>query len=202
MTFSRDARAVPAVFLTSLVLIACAPGNADRASGESTAMTSDDRATTAPARPGSEPAGEVLATRNAPITLDKASTTVSMEVPPALPESVGGGERLGLYLEGLELEKAGVYFDVYANLPEGRKPDPGSPHYVGALSSFGPPGAKVGYDITQLVHKLEAAGSWTGDLKLTFVRRGLEPPPGQPGLESVPDDVPPVRIRRVRIVRE
>jgi hypothetical protein len=182
----RDARAVPATFLTAFFLIACAPGRADRAAEEPSAMKSENRA------------GEVLAVRNAPITLTEERTTVSMDVP----EILGGeGERLGLYLEGLEMEKAGVYFDVYANLPAGVKPDPAGPYYVGALSSFGPKGAKVGFDVTKLVEKLEAEGRWTGDLKLTFVRRGLEPPPGQPRLEVV-EDAPAVRIQRVRIVRE
>lgn len=177
----RDARAVPVIALTALFLIACTPGNADRAAGERSAMKSENRA------------GEVLATRNTPITLEEERTTVSMEVP----ESMGGeGGRLGLYLEGLEMEKAGVYFDVYANLPSGAKLDPASPYYVGALSSFGPKGAKVGFDVTKLVEKLEAEGRWADDLKLTFVRRGLE------GLESIQEEVPPVRIQRVRIVRE
>lgn len=191
MKTPRDARAVPVILLTSLFLIACTPGNADRAAGERSAMKSETRAS-------SPPAGEVLAARNIPINLTKERTTVSMEVP----ESLGGeGGRLGLYLEGLEMEKAGVYFDVYANLPTGAKPDSTSPYYVGVLSSFGPAGAKVGFDVTKLVGKLEAEGRWTKDLKLTFVRRGLEPPAGGAGLESVPD-VPPVKIQRVRIVRE
>jgi hypothetical protein len=186
MKASRDARAVSITVLTALFLIACTPSNADRAAGERSAMKPDNRAS-------SQPAGDVLAARNTPITLKEERTTVSMEVP----ESVGGeGGRLGLYLEGLEMEKAGVYFDVYANLPSGAKPDPASPYYVGALSSFGPAGAKVGFDVTKLVGKLEAEGRWAEDLKLTFVRRGLE------GLESVPEEVPPVRIQRVRIVRE
>jgi hypothetical protein len=185
MKVLRDARAVPVAFLTVLFLIACAPE-------EPSAMESNKQTA----------AGEVLAARNTPITLKEERTTISMEVPPAMPESVGGeGERLGLYLEGLEMEKAGVYFDVYANLPAGAKPDPASPYYVGALSSFGPKGAKVGFDVTKLVEKLNAEGRWTGDLKLTFVRRGLEPAPGEPQLEVI-EEAPTVRIQRVRIVRE
>lgn len=184
----RDARAVPVTLLASFFLIACAPGRSDRAAEEPSAMESEKQAA----------AGDVLAARNTPIVLEEERTTVSMEVP----ESLGGeGGRLGLYLEGLEMEKAGVYFDVYANLPPGAKPEPASPYYVGALSSFGPKGAKVGFDVTKLVGKLEAEGRWTGDLKLTFVRRGLEPAPGEPRLEGV-EEAPAVRIQRVRIVRE
>lgn len=164
------------LLLTALFL-ACAPGNADRPAPEA-AMTSE-----APAP------GEVLASRDQPVTLGER-TTVEIEMPAALPESVGG-ERLGLYIEGLDLGKTGAYFDVYANT-----------HHVGTLSSFGPAGAKVGYDITDLVRKLEGEGRWKGDLQLTFVRRGLEPPAGQPRMETVPEDGPPARFQRIRVVRE
>jgi hypothetical protein len=73
---------------------------------------------------------------------------------------------------------------------------------VGALSSFGPAGAKVGFDITGLVRKLEKEKGWTGNLKLTFVRRGLEAPEGAPRAEAVPEEGPPPRFQRIRIVRE
>lgn len=165
------------LLLTALVL-ACAPGNADRPAQESAAMTSE-----------TPPPGEVLATRDKPVTLGER-TTVEVEMPPASLESVGGGERLGLYIEGLDLGKTGAYFEVYA----------GS-HLVGTLSSFGPAGARVGYDITGLVRKLEEKGRWTGDLKLTFVRRGLEPPAGQPRMETAPEG-PPARFQRIRVIRE
>lgn len=165
------------LLLTALIL-ACAPGQADRPAPESAAMTSESPAP-----------GEVLAARDKPVTLGER-TTVEIELPPASLESVGGGERLGLYIEGLDLGKTGAYFDVYANS-----------HPVGTLSSFGPAGAKVGYDITGLVRKLEAEGKWTGDLELVFVRRGLEPPKGQPRTETAPEG-PPARFQRIRIVRE
>ncbi|HEY9420846.1 MAG TPA: hypothetical protein VIW92_05500, partial [Thermoanaerobaculia bacterium] len=139
--------------LLTALLIACAPGQADRPARESAAMNSE-----------TPPPGEVLATRDAPVILEKDRTTVEIEMPPALPESIGG-DRLGLYIEGLDLGKTGAYFDVYANS-----------HHVGTLSSFGPAGAKVGYDITGLVRTLEETGNWKGNLQLTFVRRGLEPP--------------------------
>lgn len=159
-------------------LFACAPGGADRPALESAAVTSDHPTP-----------GEVLATRDKPVTLGER-TTVEIEIPPASLESVGGGERLGLYIEGLDLGRAGVYFEVYADS-----------HHLGTLSSFGPAGARVGYDITGLVRKLEEEGRWTGDLKLTFIRRGLEPPAGQPRMETAPEG-PPARFQRIRVVRE
>ncbi|HEX6901129.1 MAG TPA: hypothetical protein VF789_15500 [Thermoanaerobaculia bacterium] len=167
------------LLLTALIL-ACAPGQADRdrPAPESAAMTSESPAP-----------GEVLATRDKPVTLGER-TTVEIEMPAASLESMGGGERLGLYIEGLDLGKTGAYFDVYANSQP-----------VGTLSSFGPAGAKVGYDITGLVRKLEAEGKWKGGLELTFVRRGLEPPKGQPRMETAPEG-PPACFQRIRILRE
>lgn len=165
--------------LLSALLFACAQGQADRPAQESAAMTSESPAP-----------GEVLATREAPVVLEKERTTVEIEMPPAATESLEEG-KLGLYLEGLDLGKTGTYFDVYANSQP-----------VGTLSSFGPAGAKVGFDITGLVRKLEEKGDWKGDLKLTFVRRGLEAPEGAPGAEVLPEEGPPPRFQRIRIVRE
>ena len=164
--------------LLTALLLACAPGQADRdPARESAAMTSE-----------TPPSGQVLATRDKPVTLGER-TTVEIEMPASLPESAGE-DRLGLYIEGLDLGKTGAYFDVYAN-----------EQHVGTLSSFGPAGAKVGYDITGLVRKLEQEGSWKGNLQLTFVRRGLEPPAGRPRMETEPEG-PPARFQRIRIVRE
>ncbi|HEV2844541.1 MAG TPA: hypothetical protein VG477_06825, partial [Thermoanaerobaculia bacterium] len=119
--------------LLTALLIACAPGQADRPAPESAAMTSE-----------SPTPGEVLATRDKPVTLEMDRTTVEIEMPPAAKESLGTEEgRLGLYLEGLDLGRTGTYFDVYANLPPGAEPAPEGPHHVGALSSYGPAGAKV-----------------------------------------------------------
>jgi len=101
--------------------------------------------------------------------------------------------------------RSGAFFEVYANLPRGAKPDPASPYYLGTLSAFGPKGgagATVGYDIGKLVRALESEGRWDGDLTLTFLRRGLEPPAGQPGLRTAPKETPAMRVKRVRVVRE
>ncbi len=178
--------------LAACLLIACAP--AEKPSG----MKPDSPST--PATPG-----EVLSARDVPVTLDEERTTVAIEVPAAQPEAVSrAGDRLGLYVEGLEFGRPGVFFEVYANLPERAAADPAGPHFVGTLSSFGPAGGetKAGFDITPLARKLADQGRWQGEMTLTFVRRGLEPAEGQPTLETIPDDAPPVRFRRIRIVRE
>jgi hypothetical protein len=177
----------PLPFLATLLLLACQPQPE-----EAITMESD------------QPKAETLATRDIDATLDRDRVTVTFAVPKAVPEAAPGKtERLGLYLEGIDAEGSGVYFEVYAELPEGAAASPDSPHYVGTLSSFGPKGEKgttVGYDVTRLVRDLQAKGRWDGELALTFVRRGLEPPPGQPEIESAPGK--PVKVKRVRLVRE
>lgn len=177
----------PVPFLATLFLLACQPQPE-----EATTMESD------------HPTAQALAAHDLEATLDRDRVTVSFAVPTALPEAAPGkAERLGLVLEGIDAEHTGVYFEVYAELPEGAAASPDSPLYLGTLASFGPKGKEgttVSYDVTQLVHRLEAEGRWDGDLSLTFVRRGLQPAPGQPALETAPGK--PVKIKRVRLVRE
>jgi hypothetical protein len=184
MTASRSLGAAPAALLTFFLLPACQPGSAERMTPESASGV------------------EVLSNRNLDMTLDKERQTVEVQVPRVLPEAAG--KKLGLYLEGVDFGRPGVYYEVYADLPPGTEPKPEGPHYLGTLSSFGPKGegTTVGYDITRLVRELESQGRWNGKLSLTFVRRGLLPPPGKAKVESAPKSVPPVRIGRVKIVRE
>jgi hypothetical protein len=189
-----------AALLSVLFLLACRPGTAERpAASAAPAMSASE------APPPKSPQPQVLATSDREITLDQERTTVAVKVPVALPESLGSeGKRLGLYLDGVA-GRSGAFFEVYANLPRGAKPDPASPYYLGTLSAFGPKGgagATVGYDIGKLVRALESEGRWDGDLTLTFLRRGLEPPAGQPSPRTAPKETPAMRVKRVRIVRE
>jgi hypothetical protein len=184
MTASRSLGAAPAALLMFFLLPACRPGSAERMAAEPASGT------------------EVLANQNLDMILDKERTTVEVEVPPAAPEAAG--KKLGLYLEGVDFGRPGVYFEVYAELPPGAEPEPEGTHYLGTLSSYGPKGqgTTVGFDITRLVRELEAQGRWNGKLSLTFVRRGLEPAPGKPKVETAPKKVPSVRVKRMKIVRE
>jgi hypothetical protein len=182
MTASRFLKAAPAALLIFFLLPVCRPGHA---------------------------AVEVLAVRNLDMTLDQERTTVTVEMPAAVRDAAGNeGRKLGLYLEGVEWGRTGTFFEVYANLPEGAAPKPEGPHYLGTLSSYGPKGGAgttVGYDITHLVRTLESEGTWNGRLALTFVHRGLLPPPGQQKPElrpRIPEAPAVTRVRRVKIVRE
>jgi hypothetical protein len=182
MTASRLLKAAPAALLAFFLLPASRPGHA---------------------------AVEVLAVRNLDMTLNQERTTVTVEMPAALRDAAGSdGRKLGLYLEGVEWGRTGTFFEVYANLPPGAEPKPEGAHYLGTLSSYGPKGGAgttVGYDITILVRTLEAEGKWNGRMTLTFIRRGLLPPPGQEKPElrpRIPESLDVTRVRRVRIVRE
>ncbi len=187
MTASRSLGAAPAALLMFFLLPACRPGSAERLAAEPASGT------------------EVLANQNLDMILDKERTTVEVRMPTDVPQPEdSAGKKLGLYLEGVDFGRPGVYFEVYADLPPGAEPKPEGTRYLGTLSSYGPKGqdTTVGFDITRLVRELEAQGRWNGKLSLTFVRRGLEPPPGKPKLEAAPKKVPPVRVKRMRIVRE
>jgi hypothetical protein len=176
-----------AALLTMFLLPACRPGTA--------AMPSP------PAQKNPRAATEILASRDLDLPLDRERATVAVDVPGGLPEA--RGKRLGLSLDGVDLGRAGVYYEVYANLPPGAELRPAGPHYLGTLSSFGPKGGGstgVSLDLTNLVRALAAEGSWSGRLTLTFVRTGLLPPPGRPQVGTAPKAVP--RLKRVRIVRE
>jgi hypothetical protein len=186
MTASRFSKAAPAALLVFFFLPVCRPAYA---------------------------AVEVLAVRNLDVTLNQPRTTVTVEMPAVLRETSGNaGRKLGLYLEGIEWGRTGSFFEVYANLPPGAEPKPEGARYLGTLSSYGPKdgsgagtGTTVGYDITKLVQTLEAEGAWTGQMTLTFVRRGLLPPPGQEKAElrpRIPESPAVTRVRRVKIVRE
>jgi hypothetical protein len=182
MTASRLLKATPAGLLTIFLLAFCRPGHA---------------------------AAEVLAVRDLDLALDQARNTVAVEMPVAVRDAAGNeGKKLRLYLEGVEWGRTGSFFEVYANLPPNEEPKPEGAHYLGTLSPYGPKGGAgtaVGYDITNLVRTLEVDGKWNGRLTLTFVRRGILPPPGQEKPElrpRLPEASAVTRVRRVRITRE
>src|SRR3954452_11511435 len=111
-----------------------------------------------PARRPGLAAAEVLAVRSLEMTLNQERTTVTVEMPAG-----SGGKKLSLYLEGVEWGRTGTFFEIYANLPAGAEPKPEGVNYLGTLSPHGPQGGddtSVGYDVTNLVRTLEAAGKW------------------------------------------
>ncbi len=132
--------------------------------------------------------------------------------------------RIVLNLEGIDYKQnPGVSYEVYINLPHGQEPNYQSDYYVGNLGFFalkphvhgghvttasGQPGSKRSFDITRNVRALQARGEWHGQVEVTFVMRGLEPPPG--GAVPAPvraqaaaaQPVPSATIQQVTITTE
>ncbi|HEY9420845.1 MAG TPA: tyrosinase family protein [Thermoanaerobaculia bacterium] len=162
---------------------------------------------------------EVVVDRRAPTRLTRERARVTVPgIPVAEAESVDGPRRLTLSIEGIKFGRPGIYYEVYANLPQNAQPNPTSPHFVGNLAVFGQledgqsahaghggpnkslqNDATLTYEITALIERLRGQQGFQGNLDLHFVPRGLET--DRPGLESV-GETREVRFERVRIIRE
>ncbi|HEX9671533.1 MAG TPA: hypothetical protein VGC93_18845 [Thermoanaerobaculia bacterium] len=81
--------------------------------------------------------------------------------------------RLLLAIEGLELLRPGVAYEVYMNLPEGAEPDPKGPHFLGLVALYTRP-EQAGettrsLDLAPAVQALRERGLLPGELRVTFV---------------------------------
>ena len=146
--------------------------------------------------------------REGVIDLSAARVTVPIDMEPRTasfemahtPAGAWADQRpLVLNLEGIRYEQnPGVSYEVYLNLPKGRKPSHKSPYYVGSLGFF--PMSRAGgehgahphaggehgadphagarnFDITANVRALQERGEWQGQpAQVTFILRGLLPP--------------------------
>ncbi|HEV2844542.1 MAG TPA: tyrosinase family protein, partial [Thermoanaerobaculia bacterium] len=183
-------------------------------SGDEPGPEADD---SLPAAPFTDNKREVVVNRQIPTRLTRERARVTVPgVPVAAPQGVGQPEeRLTLSIEGIKFGRPGIYYEVYANLPQNAQPDPSSPNYIGNLAIFGQledgQSAHAGhggadkslkneailtYEITAVVERLRAQG-FQGNLDLHFVPKGLES--DQPGLETAAREV---RFERVRVIRE
>ena len=124
-------------------------------------------------------------------------------------------ETITLDVEGMQAEaNPGVVYQVFLNAHSGQDlsgDEAYDNHFVGTLSFFGanhprsisghydgPPGLRRTFDITDLVHRLQAEDQWDpSNIRVTFEPTGLIPPEGtQP---TTPPPHPPVRIARVAV---
>lgn len=184
-------------------------------SGDEPGMQSEEAF---PAAPFTDNKREVIVDRRAPtrLTRERARLTVP-GIPTATMESAEP-ERLTLSIEGIKFGRPGVYYEVYANLPQGAQPDPKGPNYIGNLAVFGQledgqsahaghagadkslkSEAILAYEITKLIETLRGQQGFKGNLELQFVPKGLES--DRPGLESA-GETREVRFERVRVIRE
>jgi tyrosinase len=160
---------------------------------------------------------DVLVDKAAPTRLTRTRASVSIQVPAAEPEAVGDeNRRLALIIEGIKFGRPGVYYEVYANLPQGTQPNPSSPHYVGNIAVFGQldggrsahaghargrgqqEDAALAFEVTELIERLRGQPGFTGNLTLQFVPRGMEGGQARSGAGPVRE----VRFERIKLVRE
>lgn len=170
-----------------------------------------------PAAPFTGTKRQVVADQPVAARLRGERSSVALTIPPATPEAIGGPTRTTLVIEGIQYGRPGVYYEVYANLPAGAKPDPKGPSYVGNLAVFGQLAngqpahqhdgekslsgdATLAYDVTRLVEKLRGQPGFKGDLKLDFVPKGLTPPKNAPAKPEALPKAHEVRFARVKVV--
>ncbi|MGH2706876.1 MAG: tyrosinase family protein [Actinomycetota bacterium] len=168
----------------------------------------------------------LLAATEEPIELGSWPITVSVGLPEeakAVMSRVAAAPaeapNTHLNVEGIQIDRdPGVVYEIYLNFPEADETaDPHTHHFVGYVTTFGaqhhpraaeqhqaPGGLRHTYDITNLVYELTARGLWDEDrVTVTFVPRGLLPPPGAPPAPRVEAGPQPrVRIGRVSVSSE
>jgi tyrosinase len=115
----------------------------------------------------SSPAAETRL-RDAPVSVD---ITLSPQPEAAAP---GPAKKTRLAVEGVKVINPGGVYQVYLNLPEGKKADPAGPYFLGNISIFGDPEhmgeVTRSFDITAKAKALRQKG---GKVHLTFVREQL-----------------------------
>jgi tyrosinase len=133
----------------------------------------------------------------------------------ALAQPAGGRGTLLLSVEGIEFDQPpGVDYEVYLNLPRGKKAEPTSPYYVGTLTFFGMrhrPGPK-GHGAhaaprnetfalpERLLDLLTRDKESFQGLRVSFVP-GTGTEPARPGVPAAgPQERPAVRVRQVRLL--
>ena len=165
----------------------------------------------------------MLAASEGHIELGSRPTTVAVALPNQAKDAVNQlvaapaeTAPMNLNVEGIQLQRhPGLVYEIYLNLPDaGPTTDPNNDHFVGYVTFFGAQhahgggeqpdtataGMKHTYDITPVVTALKNSGRWKDDrMTVTFVPRGLLPPPGA-ATEAVAEGVEPsVAIGRVTI---
>ncbi|MFP5288057.1 MAG: tyrosinase family protein, partial [Thermoanaerobaculia bacterium] len=138
-----------------------------------------------PAAPFTDNKREVIVNKRVPTTLRRERAQVALEIPPADAQAGDGQRRMTLVIEGIKFGRPGLYYEVYAGLPQGAQPNPKSPHYVGNIAIFGQlengqpahaghdkskslqEQATLAYDITNLVERLRGQPNFQGNMALT-----------------------------------
>lgn len=124
---------------------------------------------------------KTLAVQDAPITLGAAPVRLPVRVAAKRNDMKGiaasASRSLVLRIEGIKVSAPpGVVYEVYVGLPEGQKPDPASPHFVGVVAPFGADhagaeGVTAAFPIDTALGR--ALQSNPDNVQVTFVPRGI-----------------------------
>jgi tyrosinase len=108
------------------------------------------------------------------LTTTEAATRLSnaqAKVKVSLPTGAAAPKRLAV--EGIEVITPGAVYQVYLNLPEGQKPDPAGPNFLGNISIFASPGHSG--EVTRTFDISGKGKLLAGkEAQLTFVREQLD----------------------------
>jgi tyrosinase len=118
------------------------------------------------------------------ITLGATPVSVAVplleKAPPPNTEAAAGPRRLVLTVDDIQFdENPGVGYEIYLNLPPGQAANFESPYYVGTIHFFGLKQtreegheARLQFDATSVVDRLQKLGQWKGEIQITFAPRG------------------------------
>lgn len=144
-----------------------------------------------PVEPEPHHPAELVGATDQPVDLtgDTSSVTFGVTAPtgPLGAEAAVVPSRVLLEIEDVTSpDSPGVTYAVYVNVPDDN-PATDDEHYVGTASFFGieeqrdpdneHPGMRLGFDITDLHHRLDAEGRWRDQVSVTFVPLYVEPGP-------------------------
>jgi tyrosinase len=130
--------------------------------------------TAAPQIESVTPLKVVAASPAAETRLRDAPVSVDITLPAQTEAAPGPAKKTRLAVEGVKILTPGSVYQVYLNLPEGKKADPAGPYFLGNISIFGEPEhtgeVTRSFDISSKIQALRKKG---GKVHLTFVREQL-----------------------------
>jgi tyrosinase len=168
-----------------------------------------------PHPPGTKAAIQLTTTKTSTLPIPLLEGVKAEQVRDMAKPAPGNAGTMLVLLEGIDFDQPpGVDYEVYLNLPQGKKAVPDSQYYLGTLTFFGtrhPPGSK-GHGAhaaprneafavpARLLALLDRAKGSFQDLRVTFVPgTGTEPTrKGAPAAQR--QERPAVRIRQVRLM--
>ena len=140
------------------------------------------------------------------VLLKGKPVSITVKLPEASTKMTQGNLVLHLDNVNVQTYPTSGHYQVYVNLPENEKPNYKRVYYVGNMSFFGFRNSKnqgsFTFSLIDLEEKLRASNKWTNVIKVTFIKSGPQPPPGQDFPQRSEEQEGVVQIGEIRITRE